>query len=664
MATKSAISGATPYGNNNKSVVTSHNNNFRSPSVDSQMTSLSGGSDLTTASQRVSEDGIDNAIHIGPISLDLVAAGKDEKFQVGDKSSKLAKNRNQATAGGQALGGTGQVPVCTLCDSAASDFSCRACGGLTFCEKCALSLHTNKFLGNHTLQNILDPNDSVLGSDLAVRRASLDAEKAAREIYSDDARAARRQAEDESLRQTLRLAETSGREKAREEAELQRIKDIQLAREGPKLDMKSIAADRSVLSARGKELRSCIDILRRLGMRLAEEQASCIDATRTAGDAIRKKFDLLRNLINQKEAQFLGVVQDAGKSRHEAAASQRTSVAAAVAETSAFVDNLELQLQRLDGNHIMFDEARAGLLEDTRLKISIVDGLIHKFEGVVQEVREIPLGVVVPVDGIVTALQMLQPPERTIGSSEVAMLNAAEALHPVPADSFESALGVKHFRSGSNNFQQQQQLLKTNGSFQQQQSSNRSDSPMSRRIAGGAGTAGSSSYYEQMSQYSGGRPQQQQQPKPFEIRETQSTSRQSVAQLQQQQRTSSPYSQRQSGSGMPAEVKELRRHLNNSSSINNNNNSSGRIGSPLRNNNNSRPASPGLLSNNNANNNSSSLRGGVSGMSPIRRSGSPGLQQQHTLNNSYRGNPGPGSYHVSYPLNSRNGPLSTPPRRF
>jgi hypothetical protein len=646
MATKSAVSGATPFGGNksvaaHSSANNPNHNNYRSHSVDSQMTSLSGGSDLTTASQRVSEDGIDNAIRIGPISLDKTDPVTAQYHHLGGKNKDTnTRNKNQNTAGGQALGGTGQVPVCTLCDAAASDFSCRACGGLTFCEKCALSLHTNKFLGNHTLQNILDPNDSVLGSDLAVRRATLDAEKAAREIYSDQARAARRQAEEESLQRTLRLAADSGREKAKEAAELQRIKDIQLAREGPKLDMKAIAADRSVLTARGKELRSCIDILRRLGMRLAEEQASCIDATRTAGDAIRKKFDLLRSLINQKEAQFLGVVQDAGKSRHEAAASQRTAVAAAVAETSAFVDNLELQLQRLDGNHTMFDEARAGLLEDTRLKISNVDGLIHKFEGVVQEVREIPLGVVVPVDGIVTALQMLQPPERTIGSSEVAMLNAAEALHPVPADSFENSLGVKHFRSGSSNVQLQQQLMKNN-LVNNNNISNRSDSPTGARRVGGSG-----------SEYSS-RSLQVQRPKPFEIRETESNNNNrglnsSIMTQQQQQRTSSPYSQRQVGSGMPAEVRELRRHLMSSSTGNNNNNNSTSVarvggGSPLR------TSSP-LTNRNNTS-------------SPIRRSGSP-LTSQQALNNSYRGNPGPGSYHVSYPLSSKNGPLSTPPRRY
>lgn len=616
------------------SVYNPNNNVYRSHSVDSQMTSLSGGSDLTTASQHVSEDGIENAIKIrrdpnAPIEVQAGLAAPT----VGLKSRKGHNNLHGGSSATTSapIGGTGQVPVCTLCDSAPSDFSCRACGGLTFCEKCALSLHTNKFLGSHQLENILDPNDKVQGSDLAIRRAQMDAERAAREVYSDEARAARMRAEEETLQQTLRIAESAGREKAKEEEEQRHLRELRELREGPRLDMKALASDRSVINARGKELRSCIDILRRLSLRLAEEQASCIDATRTAGDAIRKKFDLLRNLINQKEAQFLGVVQDAGKTRHEAAASQRTAVAAAVAETTAFVDNLELQMQRLEGNYVMFDESRGGLLEDTRLKIAHVDGLIHKFEGIVQEVREIPLGVVVPLDGIVTALQMLHAPERTIGSSEVAMLNAAEALLAVPADSFENALGVKHFRSGGSAEDYYNNTAKS------------TNSPL-RRNASSANNNNSS------------------RPAPFEIREV------------QQQRASSPFksgnnnsnnsnngvaSSRHAGTGMPPEVRELRKHLQLNANLLSNNSGNGsrpqsptsqrtssplvvaarRTGSPMRtaNNNNNNTGSSSFLNSNNNNNR-------VSG----------------TNNNN--GYPGPGSYYVPYPLNNRNGPLSTPPR--
>jgi hypothetical protein len=322
-------------------------------------------------------------------------------------------------------------------------------------------MHDNSYLGDHGLQSLSDTDAAPMNIAALKKKLHDEASMRLREQggeYSEAAAAARRQQETEALQVVLDDAAGVGRDRAlqlaaAEQAELQAAAE---ARGEPgytgvgadEVDLVAAESDRTVLAARVRELRSCSDILRRLALRFGEEQTHCAEATKAAEDAIHRRFDVLRQLLDHKEKAFVALVHNAAQQRHAAGFEQRTAIAAAVAETDGFTEQMTTQLRRFEGNARAFAAASGGLLADTKRRLGVVDDAIHNYETTLREVSAMPLGCSVPIDHISASIQALEPPPHLQTAVETSRdVSAVASVSRIPASRFQAEAGVKQFRA-------------------------------------------------------------------------------------------------------------------------------------------------------------------------------------------------------------------------
>lgn len=331
---------------------------------------------------------------------------------------------------------SGATATCCMCDVVESQYLCPQCGRLSFCRKCCLSLHDNKFLSSHTflsldlategdVRSLADVKDEARQGELVVSK---------RPEGGRVAIASHVEVADEPRDTTLSWKAPMNEE------------DI--------VDHAGLAADRSVIHARLKELRVCLSTGKDLHRELSQERTSTKDATATAVEAVRRRFDVLRNLLNAKEEEFVSVVTEAGKQRFEAASSAVCSVSIATSELDGFITHLALQLDRLEENKVQFDRSRRQLLDTTSAKLNEVDGWTHDHQSQLQDVRGMSLGMKVPIERAADAIQDLTPPvalthrsvERQRAELQMSPVAPPAAQRGIPASAFLTSPGVKAFK--------------------------------------------------------------------------------------------------------------------------------------------------------------------------------------------------------------------------
>jgi hypothetical protein len=310
-----------------------------------------------------------------------------------------------------------------MCDVAVAEYLCQQCGRLSFCLKCSVSLHDNKFLGAHKLTPIDEPGKGpciavgdlkgLLQQTVAPARASpppvptsdIDVPADYKERYMDDGGA--------------------GEQKGAEESPL---------------DLVGIASDRRLLRARVSEVDRCSELLRRIATKSAHEKAHSAEATKTAAAAVHRRFDLVRQLLATKEQEYVEVIEAAGKRRLDAATRTATGVSVAATETASYVQHMTTQLDRLEGSNRQFNDCRRTMLEDVAERTRQIDQQVADFERDLEEVQSVSLGLAVHLNHVIDAVQALEAPAFPIGGVSEPPPRA------VPADKFLSEVGVQQWR--------------------------------------------------------------------------------------------------------------------------------------------------------------------------------------------------------------------------
>lgn len=311
----------------------------------------------------------------------------------------------------------GASALCPMCDTRQSEYLCTACGRIVFCLNCCVNLHDNKFLAGHSFTS-LSTGETVNMQKLKPLVGPKKQPEPAAAIQPPE--------------------QPIPRGKTGEAAAIPPSEPD----DSQTLDYAALAADRNVLIVRAKDLEGLNRSLLRVKQEIAEERNATKDRMAAATDAVHRKFDILRTVIAAKEQEFVDVVEAAGKVRLETATRHSSGVALAAAELSTFIEHLHKQLERLEGNKRAFDEIRKSMLEDTQAQLAKADDDIHHYEDLLEEVRQVPLGVHIAVDTLVDSIQKLSVPPR------IPTKTASSApLHekPIPASQFVSAPGVRLF---------------------------------------------------------------------------------------------------------------------------------------------------------------------------------------------------------------------------
>lgn len=324
--------------------------------------------------------------------------------------------------------------MCTMCDVAGSEFICKQCGGLSFCLKCAVSLHDNKFLGTHKIESLLSMEGSVSTiAELKIRlhKPTLPEAFKAPPLNLDPVVA------DGAWRKGAKLYDA--------QSNMNSVHTV--AAKEPQVDPAELAADRQLLVARARELKGAADTLKKLTQSATSEKTHCLEATATAKEAVRRKFDILRTLLGAKEQEFLAVVDDAGRRRMDATTKLVCDATVATSETQGFVSHLETQLERLQAHRGLFIESRKSLLESSGSKLNILDDTITRLQLELDECRNISLGVAVPIEGIVLAIQSVHAPAAALPLGAHVEIAGIDGQGPVTQQQFHSAPGVKQWVS-------------------------------------------------------------------------------------------------------------------------------------------------------------------------------------------------------------------------
>jgi hypothetical protein len=322
------------------------------------------------------------------------------------------------------------VPAtCTMCDVAVSEYVCAQCGRLSFCLKCSVSLHDNKFLGSHKLTPADDPNanDGFSIGDLKQL------------LVSKEAPPPRPGPPPMPSSDPVAPDPVTNRRRWQDEVSNDR-QDRGGVPDAPPLDLVQLASDRRLLRARITEVGRCAELLRGCATKAAHEKAHSAEATKTAAEAVRRRFDLVRQLLAQKEQEYVEVIEGAGKRRLDAATKTATAVSVAATETEAYVKHMTTQLERLEGNNKQFNDSRRQLLEDVAERTRLVDQQVMDFERSLDDVQRVSLGVPVHLNMVIDTIQALEPPAVT--SSAV-----APAAAVIPAGKFLSEIGVQQWQS-------------------------------------------------------------------------------------------------------------------------------------------------------------------------------------------------------------------------
>jgi hypothetical protein len=312
------------------------------------------------------------------------------------------------------------VPKCTMCDVHRSDFICPQCGRLSFCLKCCVSLHDNKFLGTHKLISLDALAEGTECTVSALKEMALQkvapATQRRKTADPDDVSVSRPVATEWSAADGPRRVEES-------------------------LDLAAIAADRNVVQARLREMSSCREWLDRLHSDLNAERLTCKETTHTACEAVRRKFDILRNVLAAKEAEYVSVVESAGKKRLDMATQVCCSSSIAIGEVDSFIAQMSNQLSRLEMNNEMFNNARRSMLDETQRRLHGVDDTIHALQSSLDDIRSVSLGVQIVLEDAVAAISAMKPP-LSLGSR----LHDIPHILPVPSEKFLATPGINVVR--------------------------------------------------------------------------------------------------------------------------------------------------------------------------------------------------------------------------
>jgi hypothetical protein len=227
---------------------------------------------------------------------------------------------------------------CTICEEARSEYLCHQCGRLSYCLKCTISLHDNKYLGTHRLFS-LDQ-----GVDLSLHQV-----KAALEATSPPPPAI-----------------------AVPQIPLLPVRAVQLAepnlRDPAQLDLVTLTADRKIIGHRLEELQACGSLMRKLQLELAQEKEASHDVVLTACDAVRRKFDIVRQLLKEKENDFIAHIEEAGRRRVDLATKFLVDATTIIGEIDGYVSHTADALKKAEGNPKWLNEHRQELLHSSQGK--------------------------------------------------------------------------------------------------------------------------------------------------------------------------------------------------------------------------------------------------------------------------------------------------------
>ena len=369
--------------------------------------------DSSSASDETSERGLSEGVSSDSGLSDELGGGSRRQMNFGN-DRRAAKAATTLSTKVSAL--------CSMCDAERSTYLCESCGRLTFCLKCCVSLHDNRFLGGHHVESMSD-NSEVTVTVL-------------RELLKQKATPAVQSKSIVNVEEEEPKAKSPGRHHSESESV-----SPQRVTMDDDLDHPGMAADQSVIQARLKEITNCSDSLRKIGVELSQEIDISRETTSTAVEAVKRKFDILRSVIAAKEAEFVSVVQDAGRSRLEAATKGQTDANVVVSELQGFVAHTENQLDRLQGNRRLFNTSRRSLLETSQAKLSDADDAIHRLQDRLDAVRHHSLGMHISLEDAVEALQRLQPPNELTSRRY-----DPPHTEPVPGSKFVESPGVKTFK--------------------------------------------------------------------------------------------------------------------------------------------------------------------------------------------------------------------------
>lgn len=346
--------------------------------------------------------------------------------------------------------------TCSMCDEAASTFLCTQCGRLSFCTDCCVSLHDNKFLSSHKLI-ALDPANE--GEPMSLQDVKAVTMKAVPQppttflptaVASNGPLSAVRSAQSEDGSERAATARQNSTAAAVEE-------------EQEALDLPMLAADRNIITARLNEISACRTLLADVGTALSNERFSCKDVSRTAIEAVRKKFDVLRNLISEKEAEFVGVIEKAARQRLESATKLSLEASVSLAECDAFVEQTKNQLERTSLNKKLFADARSSMMQAAEERLRGTDDTIQRLQQELDRLTSISLGVHIELDGCYAAVNALRPPSETTRRVE-----DAPRVLPIPVHQFLNTPGVKVHKQAAELPPNPRASTPTRQSFQQQ----------------------------------------------------------------------------------------------------------------------------------------------------------------------------------------------------
>ena len=348
---------------------------------------------------------------------------------------------------------------CSMCSINPSEYLCAHCGRLSFCTKCCLNLHDNKYLCGHEFQ--------ILDSIPEGERCGLEDIKRKKNAREEEERAGRKLLQASTiLRPNTEGAPLLpiGANKSLSAANKSITAALAQPSSHANIDMASLTADRSVITVRLRELSTCLESGQQLHRELAAERNTAKETAATAVEAVRRRFDVLRQLINAKEAEFVAVVEEAGRERFDLATAATCSINIAASELEGFISHTANQMDRLADNTVQFNAQRQGLLDSTYNTLTAVDGWTHDHQTRLQEIRSMSLGVHVPIDVAADAIQSIHPPKflshrgteegrnGILSIREAAAVPVGEILSPmrqqtqtgpVPAAKFVDAPGVK-----------------------------------------------------------------------------------------------------------------------------------------------------------------------------------------------------------------------------
>lgn len=321
---------------------------------------------------------------------------------------------------------------CSMCEDAISALLCTQCGRLSFCVSCCVSLHDNKFLCTHKLI-ALDPlreGTVVTLAELKERSSSQTTKKPATTVASLPSQDASTAALSAPLSQkTAAHVDPTHQSESDETSET---------------DIATLAADRNIIQARLAELASCRGLLQKASDGLSTERFQCRDIAQTAIEAVRRRFEVLRQVVAEKEGEFIAAIERAAKLRLEDATKSSFDAAASLAECDAFLEQTKLQLDRVSSNKKLFAEARTSMLLATDAKLRSIDDTIHRLQHDLDRIVSSSLGMHINLDNAIEEVRRLVAPQQLQGA------HMAEVhSKPIPSEKFVNSPAVKVVRQRS-----------------------------------------------------------------------------------------------------------------------------------------------------------------------------------------------------------------------